>query len=308
MGLLQRYLAALKPLEVEEPIDVYVHRPLAYGIARLSLPTRITPDQITFAAMAVGVAGGALIAWPFPGHLQAGALCVFLSAVLDCADGMLARLRGTSSAHGRMLDGVADLVTITAVVAGDLTVLLSRYAAPPWQAAVAMLAAAAAIVTSAHHTAAYDHYKSAWLRLTTPGSTEGDDLEQARARYEAARARGMSLLLRAAWAVYLGYLERQRAWIARFDPWTAADVGRLPPYDPARAAAYRAHGAGPMRVWRGLFGVGSLMFGLAAATAVGRPDLLLALRLVVLNGVLYLYLRPAQRRASRLALGGAPPS
>ena len=35
MGLLQRYLASLKPLEVEEPIDVYVHRPVAYGVARL---------------------------------------------------------------------------------------------------------------------------------------------------------------------------------------------------------------------------------------------------------------------------------
>jgi hypothetical protein len=309
MGLLRGYLSALKPLDVEEPIDVYVHRPPAYAIARLCFSTPVTPDQITVSAIVLGVLGGAALAFPFPAHLQVGALCVFLSAVLDCADGMLARMRGTSSAFGRMLDGVADLVTITAVVAGSLVVLVSRHAAPWWHAAAAVAAAAATVVTSAHHTAGYDHYKNVYLRLTAPGSGEGDDLEQARARHEEARRRPLGLARRAIWAVYLGYLRRQRAWIARFDPHTAPDVGRLPPWDPGRAAIYRAHAGPAMRVWRGLFGTGSLMFGLAVCSAVGLPELLVVLRLVLLNGILHLHLKPAQRRASRRAfaeMGLAP--
>jgi len=298
MGLLRDYLSALKPLEVEEPIDVYVHRPPAYVIARLCFSTPVTPDQLTIAAIVLGVSGGAALAWPFAGHLQVGALCVFLSAVLDCSDGMLARMRGTSSPFGRMLDGVADLITVAAVVAGSVVVLVSRYADPWWHAALAVVAAAATVTTSAHHTAGYDHYKNVYLRLTSPGLRDADDLAEALARYEEARREPLGLGRRAIWAVYLGYLRQQRAWIARYDPHTAPDIGRLPPQDPARAAIYRAHAGAAMRVWRSLFGMGSLMFGLTVCSAVGRPDLLLVFRLLLLNGVLYLYLKPAQRRAS----------
>jgi hypothetical protein len=66
-----------------------------------------------------------------------------------------------------------------------------------------------------------------------------------------------------------------------------------------------------MRLWRSLFGTGSLMFGLTVFSAIGRPDLLLVLRLVVLNGILHFYLKPAQRRASQGAfqeMGRAPRS
>jgi hypothetical protein len=303
------YLSALKPIEVEEPIDVYVHRPLGYGIARLCFPTRITPNQLTAGAIACGVAAGIVLAVPFPGHLPIGALCVLLATIFDCADGMLARMRRSSSLLGRMLDGVADSVTVAAVVAGSLVVLASLYAPPWWQAAAAIAVAAAAIVTSAHHTAGYDHYKNVYLRLTQPEAGEGEDLAQALERHEAEKRRRPGPIGRAAWAVYLGYLRRQRAWIARFDPHTAPDVGQLPPFDARRAAIYRAHAGGAMRLWRGLFGTGSLMFGLTVFSAIGRPDLLLLLRLVVLNGILHLYLKPAQRRASRAAfeeMGLAP--
>ncbi|HEX7450981.1 MAG TPA: hypothetical protein VF294_01775, partial [Polyangiaceae bacterium] len=33
------YFRSLKPLEVEEPIDVWVHRPPAYVLARILMPT-----------------------------------------------------------------------------------------------------------------------------------------------------------------------------------------------------------------------------------------------------------------------------
>jgi len=35
MGFWSRYRASLKPLEVEEPIDIFVHRPIAYVAARM---------------------------------------------------------------------------------------------------------------------------------------------------------------------------------------------------------------------------------------------------------------------------------
>ncbi|AKT35909.1 CDP-alcohol phosphatidyltransferase family protein [Chondromyces crocatus] len=304
MGLLQGYLSALKPLDVEEPIDVYVHRPPAYLLARLLLPTPVTPDQVTIASMGVGVLGGVLIAWPFPGHLTLAALCIFASTVLDCADGMLARLRRSSSALGRMLDGIADLVTISAVVAGHVVLVVSQRARAPWEMALVLVAMGATVFTSARHTAGYDHYKNVWLRLTTPRAGEAEDLPRARARFEAERARGLGLVGYVAWRIYLGYLSGQRAWVKRFDPFTVQDLAEVPAGEPACAARYRHHGARAMKHWRSVFGVGSLMAGLTVATALGWPELLVGFRLVVLNGVLYLILQPIQRQASREAFAG----
>ena len=38
MRLLDGYLKSLKPLDIEEPIDVWVHRPLAYLPSAFTLP------------------------------------------------------------------------------------------------------------------------------------------------------------------------------------------------------------------------------------------------------------------------------
>ena len=49
MKFWEGYWKSLKPLEVEEPIDVWVHRPLAYLIARG--PQRLVVDSIGSALM-----------------------------------------------------------------------------------------------------------------------------------------------------------------------------------------------------------------------------------------------------------------
>src|SRR5262245_8819901 len=123
MGFWSGYRSSLKPLEVEEPIDVYVHRPLAYVVARALYRLPISPDAITLVSILFGIASGASLVMSFPWHLQIGGLLLFGSAVLDCADGQLARMRGTSSVFGRMLDGVADLFTVGAAAPATVWVI-----------------------------------------------------------------------------------------------------------------------------------------------------------------------------------------
>jgi hypothetical protein len=41
------------------------------------------------------------------------------------------------------------------------------------------------------------------------------------------------------------------------------------------------------------------MIGFTVFSAIGRPDIFLAWRLVVLNSIFHLYLKPLQRRASK---------
>src|SRR5262249_27246731 len=120
MSFWSNYRAQLKPLSIEEPIDVVWHRFLAFGIASAAAKTPITPDQITVTAIIFGLVSGVTIAWDFPHHMWWGAAALTLSAVLDCADGQLARMRKSSSAWGRMLDGFCDLIVMIATLAGIL--------------------------------------------------------------------------------------------------------------------------------------------------------------------------------------------
>jgi hypothetical protein len=301
MGFWSAYQSSLKSRDVEEPIDLWVHRRAGYAIARLAFPTGISPNKITALSIVSGALAGAAFCIPFPLHLPIGALWLFFSTVLDCADGQLARMRGSASAAGRMLDGVGDGITLLAVVTGTSVVLFRMYKTPPWCGFSILGLTALTVLTSSFHTAGYDHYKNLYLRLTCPDAREGEDLEAASLRYEAASAQSSSIGNRAPFLFYLGYLKWQRAFLRWFDPYTVVRLDTLPGFDAAKAAIYKKHALAPMRIWRSFFGIGSLVFGLALLNALGRPDVVVAFRLLVLNAVFFFYLGPLQRQASRKA-------
>ncbi|MBI5536242.1 MAG: CDP-alcohol phosphatidyltransferase family protein [Deltaproteobacteria bacterium] len=300
MSLLDGYRASLKPLEIEEPIDVYVHRPLGYLVAKLTFHTPISPDLITLLSIFVGVSGGVVMLTHVAYRMQIGAALIFLSAVLDCADGQLARMRKTSSAFGRMIDGVADLFVIGTVAPVSLFIVWQRYNSPTWLGVTVVLLGLATFVTSSFHTTTYDHCKNVYLRLTSPTYKDGEDYESALDRWKQTHAT-QAWWKRIAWRIYLFYLGSQRDYALKFDPWTSARLNLFPPYDEKRAEIYRRHVRPIMRVLKGFYGFGSLVFGLALVNFFDRAEVLLLFRLIILNAVFYLYIRPAQRRASRAA-------
>jgi len=298
MSVFDGYKASLKPLDVEEPIDVYLHRPLGYLVALASFRTPVSPNHITLLSMIFGVVAGVCILLPFSHHLLVAGALVLLSTVLDCADGQLARMRKSASTVGRMLDGVADSVVSVAVVGPWLYSLWTRYESDPWMGCAMVGLAVGAIMTSSFHTAMYDHYKNVYLLMTRDGSRDAESDVAARERYEKQRATE-PWWKRIAWRIYLVYTGSQADVVRGFDPFTSVRVDAFPSYDPERAAIYKEHNQKLMRVWKSMFGFGSLMFGIALFVALGLPEVFVALRLLLLNGIFYLYLRPAQRRASR---------
>jgi len=80
--------------------------------------TRITPNQITFAAMGLRLVTAISFFSGTRAGLLVGAFSYYLAYVCDCADGTVARLTGQSSELGRYLDHVADL-------AGDVIILMA---------------------------------------------------------------------------------------------------------------------------------------------------------------------------------------
>jgi len=299
MSLLDGYKKSLKPLDVEEPIDVFVHRPLAYLLALVLYPTPVSPNVVTMFSIVCGVlAGVCLVDRSIAHHMVFGGLFIFLSAVVDCADGQLARMRKTSSNFGRMLDGMADAVVSVVIVACGAVEVLRDHASSWRELALYACLVVLAAWTGTLHTASYDHYKNLFLRLTNEKYQEGEDMATALARRQSLKSEETPFL-KVVWWVYLSYFTSQDRFGLWFDPYTTRRINSLPAYDAERARVFREHNITPMRVWRGLFGVGTMVFGFAFFAAIDALDWYLILRSIGLNLLFFGWLRPRQRRASR---------
>ena len=87
----------------------FVARPLAAVLLVPLRATSVTPNQITLLTLVVFAAGAAWLALGAGWHgLVIAASIIELSYVLDCVDGQLARLKGTSSPVGAHLDFLMD--------------------------------------------------------------------------------------------------------------------------------------------------------------------------------------------------------
>jgi phosphatidylglycerophosphate synthase len=96
----------------------FVARPLAAVVLVPLARTSVTPNQVTLATLVVFVAGAVLMALkPGYGALVGGAAILEASYVLDCVDGQLARLKGTSSPIGAHLDFLMDELKAFVLVA-----------------------------------------------------------------------------------------------------------------------------------------------------------------------------------------------
>jgi hypothetical protein len=211
---------------VEEWIDLHFFRPIGIRLARRLLPTRVTADQVTLAALVVGVLAGHLFLYD---DWRLGALGFVLfvgSDVLDSADGQLARLRGTSTRLGRLLDGVSDSVRFSSLFLHLLARLLLGGAG--WLTVPLVL-----IVTvgASLQAAAVDFMRQAYLLLGGPDQGELDLPEDLPSPPD-------GLWARLAHATYSGYIRRQ----AILFPATVALIRRSRgrPPGPEGAARYRA--------------------------------------------------------------------
>ena len=161
------YARTLKETATEELVDLYWHRPLAYLLLRPweHARWRPTPNQFTLAGGALGVLA-AVVALAAPAYsplwlLAAGLM--LLANLLDCCDGMLARLTGQSSSRGMLLDGMIDFI-----VGVSFWLAMSIRTAPPNWGLWAVPAALSIVLSILIHTGLYDHMRIRFNVLTTP--------------------------------------------------------------------------------------------------------------------------------------------
>ncbi len=118
--LIQEYRSMLKAPEIEELLDLVLFRPVAFVVVKLIQPTPITPNHVTLFSFLPGLAVGWCFWQGTPNYFIAGSIFLFITNVLDCVDGMLARIRGTGSIVGYVLDGFVDYVVQITMAVGVL--------------------------------------------------------------------------------------------------------------------------------------------------------------------------------------------
>lgn len=159
---------AHKGQAVEEWLDLHFYRPLGIRIARWLKPTRVTADQVTLAATLLGIVAGHLFVYQSARINALGFALFVVSDLLDSADGQLARLRGTSTRFGRVLDGMGDSLRFVSLYAHLLIRVL--WAGLGWWGAGLVLAA---LASHTLQSATVDFVRNAFLNVGT-GKGEAD--------------------------------------------------------------------------------------------------------------------------------------
>ncbi|MFI6476624.1 CDP-alcohol phosphatidyltransferase family protein [Nonomuraea sp. NPDC050663] len=119
---------------------VFAVDPLACRLAVLvANRTTLTPNAITGISMLLGLAAAGAFA---ANRLTAGAVLFFVSFLVDCVDGKIARLKGTGTPFGLWLDFIGDRVRELSCAAG---LAFGQYAATGDVAFVIMGAAIAVL-------------------------------------------------------------------------------------------------------------------------------------------------------------------
>ena len=289
---LPAFESLLKSRDVEDPVNLWVHRPLAYGFVALIYRSAVTPNQITLLAMLVGITAGAcFIDGSRTAMLWGGAL-LWASAILDGADGILARAQRSFSELGRALDGTADAVVATA------TVLPAGYHLWVTQHDAGVLVLLlVAIVSAVLHIELYDYYKESYLHMTDPHwDGHPERIADAEARLARAKSEHLGLAARIASSMYVGLVTAQTRLVALTNPWGSREQLDFEVSDES-VDIYRRNNRGPMKLWA-IISLAPHSYMMAILAMLDQLEIYLWLRLLLANAI-FAVVMLWQRRASR---------
>jgi phosphatidylglycerophosphate synthase len=106
---------------VRKPTDGFVsrhcNRPVSLALSRLFIRLGLTPNMISAAGLALGLAGAWLVAGGGYGASLLGAFLFQLASVVDGSDGEVAKLTYSASPHGSWIDTACDQVASLAFFA-----------------------------------------------------------------------------------------------------------------------------------------------------------------------------------------------
>jgi len=103
-----------RPIELQDPLNLYIYHPMARRLARALSHTPVTPNMVSVFGGLMVVAAGIIYwgmdpwGWIWPFGAMAGMALHLGWHVVDGADGDLARMTGKASPVGEIVDGLCD--------------------------------------------------------------------------------------------------------------------------------------------------------------------------------------------------------
>jgi phosphatidylglycerophosphate synthase len=278
---------------VEEWADVRFFRPAGLVVARLAARIGLTADQLTVLSLLTGLLAGRLLFYPSVALNAAGVAMFLVSDVFDSSDGQLARMRGTSTRFGRILDGTADNLRF----ANLYIHLACRLIFAGHSAGLMIPLMFAAGIAHIYQSTSVDFMKQLYLHIAGNGHGEMDLPEDIDAMQPVSRMNKFEVWL------YRPYVTRY----ARLFPQSLAVVRvlRRHPDNDAIGPAWREAERGPIRatVWIAQ----NIRFVLMAVTIVpGWPEAFLWITAVPMTIYLAGLISVHERRA-RTLLATLPP-
>ena len=229
--------------DIEEFTNAWVIHPISFRLTLLFAKAGITPNAVSLTGMLCGIVAGVCYhEYRHAGAAVAGFLLMVAWHVMDGADGQLARLTRSHSDTGKVLDGICDYVTFTAVYVGLALALQHRYGGRIW-AVVALAGACHAVQAAAYEVQRQDYEVWGCGKRGSPPSG---------ARQPATIAATRSTLQRVFGQLNGVYMAVQRAVTGAGEPSRrklAALYGASPGHDAELSLRYRTAFAPAVRRW-----------------------------------------------------------
>ena len=113
--------------ELIEPVNRYFHNSIAAQIVNIFKNTWVTPDQVTYTSIFIGLISAYIFSLGTPWSFFLAGIILESVLILDCIDGQLARVKKCASDWGRLLDGIAGYIIYLAVLGGIMVGLGKDY-------------------------------------------------------------------------------------------------------------------------------------------------------------------------------------
>lgn len=279
------YKQSLKMAEVEEAIDLFFYRPLAFLLVKSIYRTKITPDQLTLGAIVLGLTGGFFYAFGLQQTSIVGAIFYILFIIFDCSDGQLARLKKNGTKIGRLLDGIADYIVVAAIYVG----LAIGYTEKGEQPGAILILLAISGVSITIQSLLVDYYRTRFLDIVLKRTnTFKDGINEYRTEYIKIKNQKGKWLEKNVILIYLIYSKIQRRLIGRKKRESTVTASPLDYYNKNRAM---------IRLWL-VMGPSAIRTWLIVCSFVGRFDIYFWVTIAGFN-ILAIILGLIQRRVDK---------
>ncbi len=205
--MIRDFKKSLKDSIFDETLTLYIFRPISFLFLRLMYKTSITPNQISFMSILAGIVGGAFFVVGTHFWFIMGGAMFAIATILDCLDGMIARLKNTGTYIGRIVDGVSDYITSIFIHVGfAMGIDNGQFNFPlnPW---VFMVLAS---IFNIMHSIVVDYYKNEFMYYALgKGVSASEEKERFKQELKKMKNKKTKLLDKIVIAIYIGYSHLQ---------------------------------------------------------------------------------------------------